>query len=105
MAIVHRRTFYAKVGQAAPLIQHFQEAEAQMKGYGIGWETRIYTDYYSGRLDSVVVEWAVEDLGDMDAELNRVMVIPEAGAFFGAWMGKLNDMITHAEGDNWTVVQ
>jgi len=41
----------------------------------------------------------------MDAELNRIMEIPEAGAFFGAWMGMLNDMITHAEGDNWTVVQ
>jgi hypothetical protein len=41
----------------------------------------------------------------MDAELNRVMVIPEAGAFFGAWMGKSSDIITHAEGDNWTIVQ
>ncbi len=41
----------------------------------------------------------------MDAELNRVMEILEAGEFFGAWMGKLNDMITHAEGDNWTIVQ
>jgi len=37
--------------------------------------------------------------------LNRIMEIPEAGAFFGAWIGILNDMITHAEGDNWTVVQ
>ena len=62
MAIVHRRTLYAKVGQAAPLIQHFQETEAQMKDYGIGWETRIYTDYYSGRSDRVVVEWVLEDL-------------------------------------------
>ena len=53
----------------------------------------------------MVVEWVLDDLGDMDAELNRVMEIPEAGAFFGAWMGILNDMITHAEGDNWTVVQ
>ena len=105
MAIVHRRTFYAKVGQATSLVQHFQEAETQMKDYGIGWETRIYTDYYSGRSDRVVVEWVLDDLGDMDAELNRIMEIPEAGAFFGAWMGMLNDMITHAEGDNWTVVQ
>ena len=105
MAIVHRRTFYAKVGQATSLVQHFQEAETHMKGYGIGWETRIYTDYYSGRSDRVVVEWVLDDLGDMDAELNRIMEIPEAGAFFGAWMGMLNDMITHAEGDNWTVVQ
>ena len=37
MAIVHRRTFYAKVGQATQLVQHFQEAEAQMIGYGIAW--------------------------------------------------------------------
>ena len=33
-----------------------------MKGYGICWETRIYTDYYSGRSDRVVVEWVLEDL-------------------------------------------
>ena len=56
MAAVDRRTFYAKACQTASLKQHFQEAEAQMKGYGIGWETRIYTDYYSGRSDRVVVE-------------------------------------------------
>ena len=53
----------------------------------------------------MVVEWFLEDLGDMDAELNRVMEIPEAGSFFGAWMRKLNDMITHVAGDNWTVIQ
>ena len=53
---MHRRIFYAKVGQAAPLVEHFQEADEQMKGYGIAWETRIYTDYYSGRSDRVVVE-------------------------------------------------
>ena len=41
----------------------------------------------------------------MDAELNRVMEILEAVAFFGGWMRKLNDMITHAGGDNWTVIQ
>ena len=37
MVIVHRRTFYVKVGQATLLVPHFQEAEAQMRGYGIGW--------------------------------------------------------------------
>ena len=104
MAIVHRRTFFAKVGQAGPLVEHFQEADEQMKGYGIGWETRIYTDYYSGRSDRVVVEWVLEDLGDMDAELARVMEIPEAGAFFQGWMTKLNDMIHYADGENWTLV-
>ena len=46
---MHRGIFYAKAGQAAPLAEHLQEADEQMKGYGIAWETRIYTDYYSGR--------------------------------------------------------
>ena len=104
MAIVHRRIFYAKVGQAAPLVQHFQEADEQMKGYGIGWDTRIYTDYYSGRSDRVVVEWVFDDLGDMDAEFGRIMEIPEAAAFFEAWMAKMNDMIHYADAENWTVI-
>ncbi len=104
MVIVHRRTFFAKVGQAGPLVEHFQEADEQMKGFGIGWETRIYTDYYSGRSDRVVVEWVLEDLGDMDSELGRVMEIPEAAAFFQGWMENLNDMIHYADGENWTVV-
>jgi hypothetical protein len=49
MAIVHRRTFSAKVGHAGPLVEHFQEAAVQMKSHGIEWETLIYTDYHSGR--------------------------------------------------------
>ena len=49
MAIVHRRTFFAKVGQSGPLVEDFQEAEVQMKFHGIEWEIRIYTDYHSGR--------------------------------------------------------
>jgi hypothetical protein len=104
MTIMHRRTFFAKVGQAGPLVAYFQEAAVQMKAHGIGWETRIYTDYYSGRSDRVVLEWVLESIGDMDSELNRVMEIPEAGAFFQGWLTKLNDMIHYADGENWTQV-
>jgi hypothetical protein len=104
MALMHRRIFHAKVGQAAPLVQHFQEAGQQMKGYGISWDTRINTDYYSGRSDQVVVEWSVNDLGEMDAEMGRIMGMPEAAAYFEAWMAKLNDMIHYAEAENWKVV-
>ena len=35
-----------------------------MNGNGIGWEPRIYANYYSGRSDRVVAEWALEDLGE-----------------------------------------
>ena len=41
MAIVHRKTFFAKVGQAGPLVEHFQEAGERMKGFGIVWELSL----------------------------------------------------------------
>jgi len=74
-----------------------------MKANGINWETRICTDYYSGRSDRVSVEWLLDELSDIDADLAKIMEIPEAAAFFGAWMEKLNDMIHHADAENWTV--
>ena len=104
MAIVHRRTFFAKVGQSGPLVEDFQEAAVQMKSHGIEWETRIYTDYHSGRWDRVVVEWVLYIIDDMDSELGRVMEIPEAAAFFQGWRTKLNDMIHYADGEIWTLV-
>lgn len=104
MAIVHRKTFFAKVGQAGPLVDHFQEAGERMKGFGIVWETRIYTDYFSGRTDRVVVEWVLEDLVDMETQMGRIMEIPESAAFFQSWMTKLNDLIHYADAENWTLV-
>ncbi len=104
MAIAHRRIFYAKVGQAGPLVEHFQEADVEMKKHGIGWETRIYTDYHSGRTDRVVVEWALNDLADMDSQMQQIMEIPEAAAFFQGWQTKMNDMIYYADVENWTQV-
>ena len=103
MAIVHRRVFQAKAVQSASLVEHFLEAVQQMKANGINWETRICTDYYSGRSDRVSVEWLLDELSDIDADLAKIMEIPEAAAFFGAWMEKLNDMIHHADAENWTV--
>ena len=104
MTMVHRRTFFAKVGQSGPLVEHFQEAAMQMKSHGIEWETRIYTDYHSGRTDQVVVEWLLQNLVDMNLQMQRITEIPEAAAFFQGWQTKLNDMIHYADVENWTLV-
>ncbi|MBC8280802.1 MAG: hypothetical protein H8E48_08460 [Chloroflexi bacterium] len=105
MAILHTRIFQAKPGQAGPLVEHFKSAIEQMNTYGMDWETRIYTDYYSGRSDRVMVEWVVEDLGDVDADVAKVMEIPEAAAFLGGWIEQLNNMITHSDADNLTIIE
>ena len=74
-----------------------------MKAHGIKWEARICTDYYSGRSDRVSVEWLLDELSDIDADIARVMERPESSAFSGTWMEKLNDMIHHTDAENWTV--
>jgi hypothetical protein len=51
----------------------------------------------------VLVEWVVEGLGDVDADVAKVMEIPEAAAFLGGWFEQLNNMITHSDADNWTI--
>jgi len=76
----------------------------QMKGYGVPWETRICTDYHTGRSDRVSVEWLLDDIGDIDRELGRLMEMPEAAAFFQTWLTKLNEMVEYSDAENWSVV-
>ena len=104
MTVLNRRIFQAKVGQAGPLVAHFQEAMVQMKGYGVPWETRICTDYHTGRSDRVSVEWLLDDIGDIDRELGRLMEMPEAAAFLQTWLTKLNEMVEYSDAENWSVV-
>ena len=49
-------------------MEHFKAGIEQMNTYGVDWETRIATDYYSGRSDRVLVEWVVEGLGDVSVD-------------------------------------
>ncbi len=103
MAIVHRRVFFAKVGQAGPLVQHFQEVDKSMRQYGVDFKARILTDHLSGRSDRVAIEWEVENLEEIDASLGRLMGSPEGQAYFGKWLEKLNDLVLYSEADNWHV--
>ena len=103
MAVIHRRVFFAKVGQADPLVSHFQEVDKEMQKHGVDMKTRILTDHLSGRSDRVAIEWELEDLSDLDAALGGLMATPEGQAFFGDWLEKLNGFILYSEADNWHV--
>ncbi len=105
MAILHSRIFQARPGQSGPLVEHFKSGFEQVKTYGMDWDTRIYTDYLSGRSDRVRVEWVVEELGDVDRDVAKLMEIPEMAEFLGAWFEKLNEIIVHSDAENWTVVE
>ena len=50
-----------------------------------------------------VVEWDLDDMGSMDAELSAIMVDPEGPAQFVGRMEKLKGLIHYAEGEFWDV--
>ena len=68
MAIIHRRTFYAKVGGAGPLVEHLREFGKLAAQYGLELDQRILTDFQSGRTDRVVWEWKIESMAELDLE-------------------------------------
>ncbi len=103
MTIIHRRVFYARVGNAEQLVQHFRDAEASMGRFGVNFDTRIMTDHLTGRSDRVVVEWTLDSMSDMDSMMEKLMSSPEAQAEFGPWLEKLNSLIHYSEAESWMV--
>ena len=103
MAIIHRRTFFGKVGSADQLVQLMNEANENMGRFGAGLKARVLSDAMTGRSDRVVVEWELESIGDMDSAMARLMSNPDGAAYFSGMMEKLNELIEYAEGEFWTV--
>ena len=101
MAIIHRRTFYAKVGKAAPLVAHLREFGKLAAQHGMPIKERILTDHQSGRTDRVVWEWEVEALADLD--MDALQGNQAAADAFTKWERAMNEMIEYAEVENWTV--
>ena len=103
MSIVQRRVFYAKIGNADQLVEHLREAETNLRQYGVEFNTRILTDYMSGRTDRVVAEWEVDYPGELEKGMEQAMSNPDALAYFNPWMEKLNGLIHYAEVEHWSV--
>ena len=103
MAIVHRRIFYGKVGMASPLVEHMRAGDQILAKHGALVASRILTDDMTGRSDRVVVEWEMDSIAVMNAELERIMSGPESQAEMAQWMEKLATLIEYAEGENWAV--
>ena len=101
MAIIHRRTFYAKVGQAGPLVAHLREFGKIAAQYGVAPKERFLTDYQSGRTDRVVWEWEIASVAELDME--ALAGNQAAADAFSKWERTMNGMIEYAEVENWQV--
>ena len=101
MAIIHRRTFYAKVGQAGPILAHLREFGKIAAQHGMAIKERFLTDHQSGRTDRVVWEWEIESTAALDMEAfagNQA-----AADALSKWELTMNGMIEYAEVENWKV--
>lgn len=103
MTVIHRRIFYGKVGTADQLVQLVTEMNESMTRFGARFKTRVFTDAMTGRSDRVVVEWELENMGDMDTQMAVVMGSPEGASYFAGMMEKLNGLIEYADGEFWTL--
>ncbi len=102
MAIINRRTFYAKVGQAGPLVAQLREFGKLAAQHGMDLQQRILTDHQSGRTDRVVWEWEIEAMAELDME--ALQGNQAAADAFSKWERTMNGMIEYAEVENWKVV-
>lgn len=119
MPFIARRVFYTKAGMAEPLVQHHKEGDTLLLKYGVNLKTRVLIDHNGGRSTKepwlafprryqrepvpvrVVVEWEVEDLGDLDAAIDRIMKNPEANGKLQAWESQILGMIYYSEAETW----
>lgn len=103
MTIIHRRVFYGKIGAADELIKHLQQVTMMARGSGLAIRPRILSDFQSGRTDRVVMEWEVEEVGELLAFEDEMMAYLEDEDTFREWFSKLTDLIHYAEVENWQV--
>ena len=101
MTVVNRRTFYGKAGKADAIVALLQEGGKTFVKNGVKLHYRILTDHNSGRTDRVVWEWEGESVEAIVATVRQARA--RAQEAFGASSGKLSEMITHVEMDNFTV--
>ena len=63
----------------------------------------MLTDVDSDRSDRVVVEWEVQELGQMQAALSNVMADAAVQKEFSDWEAKMNEMIHFSEAETWSI--
>ena len=103
MPFVHRRVFYARVGQADQVVELFKEGDRILAQYQAPFRSRVLTDHLSGRSDRVAVEWEVDNINDLDVFFERAMAEPGAQQAMGPFMEKLNQLVHYSEAESWTI--
>ena len=103
MSVIQRRIFYGKVGTADELVGWASEMYGLINANYSNMSYRIMTDHMSGRTDRVVVEVEVENLGEFEEGVGRVMQDTATQQRFADAFAKLQPLIDYAEVEHWSV--
>jgi len=103
LAVVERRIFFGKVGKGHLLISQMKQLDEIFKQYGIDIESRLLSDFNSGRTDRIIVEWTYENPGDLERAEAEAFSSPEAQQAFSEWSAVLKDLILYAEVEHWQI--
>src|SRR5207244_12166027 len=91
--ITHRRIFQAKVGQAAAVVAHVKEFQANIEPKMGGQRSRVYTDLLSGATDRVAWEFDAESLAELERMFSPAGASEEDAKALQAGVETLTTMI------------
>ena len=103
MAIIQRRVFYGKVGTANDLVAWANEMYGILQINSPQLSQRIFSDYHSGQTDRVVVEFEVDNMGQIDEALEKTMSDPVPQKQFAEVFERLKPLIDRAEVEQWNI--
>ena len=89
------------MGKGHLLIAQMKKLDEIFKQHGI--ESRLLSDFNSGRTDRIIVEWTYDNVGDLEAAEAEAFSTPEAQQTFSEWSAVLNDLILYAEVEHWQI--
>jgi hypothetical protein len=70
-----------------------RELDGLFQQFGIPFNTRLMSDFNSGRTDRIIFETEYDNPGDLEAAEAEGFSNPEAEQAFSQWSAKLNDLI------------
>lgn len=104
MSFIFRRVIYGKPGSADQLVQIMKDTELFARRYDARAKMRVLVDHMSGRTDTVIGEFEVEDITEFYSFMGQVMSKPEAAAEYKVLEERAFRLMDYSETQWWRVV-
>lgn len=104
MSFIMRRILFGKPGSADQIVQVMKDGEQFLQRFEARARMRILVDHMSGRSDTVIEEFEMNDIADFYAFMGQIMSKPEAAAEHKVLEERVFQLVEYAETEWWRVV-